>query len=148
MSKHKYALAVLVALAALVILAGCQRGPGAAVELETVVLELDSAAFIPDGPDILSQTFDVEHITASVVANGTVTAYLNLPDSTRWSALPFAYQTPDKSAAILTYRYGEGEFQAMVVSPNDGLRAAIVQLVGGSSIKVVISTCRPEPTTC
>ena len=140
MSKHKYALAVLVALAALVVLAGCQRGPGAAVELETLVLELDSAAFIPDGPDILSQTFDVEHITASVVANGTVTAYLNLPeDSTRWSALPFAYQTPDKSAAILTYRYGEGEFQAMVVSPNDELRAAIVQRVGGSSIKVVIT---------
>ena len=127
------------AAATLLVIGACSKGPGA-LESYTVTLTLDSAEFRPDGPDIMSQTFRVPAITASVVESGTVAAYLRRDaESERWSALPFAYQAPDKSASILTYRYAEGEFQALVVSPNDGLRAAIVQRVGGSRIKVVIT---------
>lgn len=121
----------------LLLVSGCSRGPGH-VESETILLELDSSAFRPDGNDTMSQTFRVPAITAAVVADGTMTAHHSGAGSEHWVALPFAYQAPDKSAAILTYRYAEGEFHALVVSPVDELRAAIVQRVGGSRIRVVI----------
>ena len=128
-----------VAAAVLLLIGACSKGPGA-LETHTVMLTLDSAEFRPDGQDIMSQTFQVSEITAAVVESGTVTAYLRRDaENERWGALPFAYQAADKSAAILTYRYAEGEFQAMVVSPDDGLRAAIVLRVGGSTIKVVVT---------
>lgn len=122
----------------LFLVSGCSRGPGR-VESETVHLELESLAFRPDGNDTMSQTFRVPAITAAVVADRTVTAHHSDAGSEQWVALPFAYQAPDKSAALLTYRYAEGEFQALVVSPDDGLRVAIVQRVGGSRIRVVIN---------
>ena len=130
----------VVAVGVLLLLAACSRGPGRAPVSHTVVLDLVSASFLPDGPDTMRHDFQIPEITAKVVADGTVTAYFDRgTDGAYWIALPFAYQVPDKSAALLTYRYQEGLLSLLVVSPTDATRGQIVAVVGQSKVKVIVS---------
>ena len=130
----------VVAAGVLLLLAACSRGPGGALVSQTVVLDLDSGSFRADGSDTMSQDFEIPEITAEVVADGTVTAYFDRgTDGAYWIALPFAYQAPDKSAALLTYRYREGLLSLLVVSPSDMTRAQIVTVVGQSKVKVIVT---------
>ena len=137
--KKGFKVAV-VAVGVLLLLAACARGPGGALESQTVVLDLDSGSFRADGPDIMSQDFEIPEITAEVVTDGTVTAYFDRgTDGKYWIALPFAYQAPDKSAALLTYRYREGSLSLLVVSPSAATRAQVVAVVRQSKVKVIVT---------
>ena len=69
-----------------------------------------------------------------------ITAYIDRgTGGASWWALPFAYQAPNKTAAIVTYRYQEGSFTVAVVSPVPEMVEAIVNRIDGHMVKVVIT---------
>ena len=48
--------------------------------------------------------------------------------------------TLKRVAALVTYRYQEGEFTLLIVSPIPDLRRTIAERIDGSRVKVVITT--------
>ena len=79
-------------------------------------------------------------ITAEIAERGTVQAYMEIdPGNAQWTALPFAYQYPEKWAALVTYSYQAGSFTLLIVSPNPELRRAIAARIDGYRLKVVVT---------
>jgi len=129
---------VLAALASSMALIGCTiTKPAPNVQK---VIEIEASAFVIVGSDAQA-TYAMPEIDDRVMATGTVTAYIDRgTDGKKWVAMPFAYQAPDKTAAIITYHYQPGSFTVAVVSPVATMRDAIVTRVDGQLVRVVIES--------
>ena len=93
-----------------------------------------------EGLHQLEAEYAMPAITAEVAESGTVDAYLDLgSEGAEWTALPFAYQYPEKWAALVTYSYQAGSFTLLIVSPNPELRRAIAARIVGYRLKVVVT---------
>lgn len=122
------------------LLGGCQKGPGQVPSLVRKVIVVESGTFSA-GRHELEADYVMPEITAEVAEQGTVEAFIDLgPDEGEWTALPYAYQYPEKWAALVTYRYQEGAFTLLIVSPNPDLRRAIAERIDGYRVKVIITT--------
>ena len=127
-------------LVGMALLGGCQRGPGSAPSLVQHVIVVESSIFA-EGLHQLEAEYAMPAITAEVAESGTVEAYLDLgSEGAAWTALPFAYQYPEKWAALVTYSYQEGGFTLLIVSPNPELRRAIAERIDGYRLKVVVTS--------
>ena len=127
--KRHLALALLVGI----VLVSCGRGPGQVPSVQKVI-NVEADAFSIVGPDA-EATYPMPEIGAL----STVTAFIDRgTGGEKWVALPFAYQAPDKTAAIVTYHYQEGSFTVSVVSPVEWMRDAIVSRIDGHRVKVII----------
>ena len=138
-------LAIAGVLIGTLLLGGCYRGPGQIPDLVQEVIVVESDAFSA-GRHELEANYEMPEITAEVVEQGTVEAYIGLgrndesDEGAEWTALPYAYQYPEKWAALVTYRFQQGGFTLLIVSPNPDLRRAIAERIDGSRVKVVITT--------
>ena len=104
------------------------------------MIVVESSIFA-DGLHQLEADYELPEITAEVAERGTVDAYMDLGGvGTQWTALPFAYQYPEKWAALVTYRYQAGRFTLLIVSPNPELRRATAERIDGYRMKVVVTT--------
>ena len=102
-----------------------------------------SAEVTPDGQNVASATYDMQEITAKIVAAGTVTAETDLGSlGTSWSALPLTLGFTDRNGVRhvieIQTGYREGAFVVLLQADLQQDTFAGVLAVNGYRVRATV----------
>ena len=114
--------------------AGPQGPPGNA-NVQTVTFTLSSTAF-DNSASVQSAVRSMPEVTSAVASSGAVLAYTDIGSGQdAWTALPFVLITEAGSASTLSYGFGAGFFETLILK---NIAANLAPVYAGFRIRVVI----------